>query len=173
MITIQNLDEFLNSLFGDTLAKTRTFDPELGNGKQLELRGDIKKISVGVTLTEDFITESLRGGADTLVVHHGLKISAPHQIFLPFHTKRLDPLFRHHVNVYGFHGALDMHQVIGNNAVIARELGGTLVEPYFDQFGWVVDLPSPRNQQELAKQLSDLTNHDVFSIFSQKETVKR
>lgn len=174
MITRDQLDAFLKeTLTGELLSQAREKDPENANGLQVAGKHDIARIALGVSLTEDFLEEAVRVGADTVLVHHGLRFEMPFQKLEPFARQRLELILRHNLNVYGYHYVLDAHPQLGNNAVIARELGATLAESYHGTWGWVADLPQPTDVVKLSEHLSNLTSHDVFAVYGQRKLVRR
>lgn len=174
MIKRQDLDRFLEEALGpELLEKAKKKDPENANGLQIEGNERVEKIGLGVSLTEDFLTEAAAAKADTVIFHHGMRFEMPRQRLEIFARKRLELIFNYKLNVYGFHFVLDNHPVLGNNAVIARELGAKLVEPYYGGWGWVADLPKEKSVEEISRQLAQITSHDVFAVYGSRKMVKR
>lgn len=174
MIKRSELDKFLSDLLGQQLLEEAlSKDPENANGLQIGGNERVKKIGLGVSLTEDFLREAAATKADTVILHHGMRFEMPRQRLEIFARKRLELIFRHKLNVYGFHFVLDSHPVIGNNAVIARELGAKLVEPYYGGWGWVADLAKEKSVEEISNKLAEITSHDVFAIYGPSKMAKR
>lgn len=174
MIKRQDLDNLLEKILGsDLLDKAKEKDPENANGLQIWGNDRVEKIALGVSLTEDFLREAVAARADTVILHHGMRFEMPRQRLEIFARKRLELIFRHKLNVYGFHFVLDSHPVIGNNAVIARELGAKLVEPYYGGWGWLADLAEDKSVEEISNRLAEITSHDVFAIYGSSKTAKR
>lgn len=118
------------------------------NGLQVEGSDDVGKIATAVDASEAVIRRATAGGADLLIVHHGL--------FWDRHIRVTGPRFRKlkllldgHTAVYGAHLPLDAHAEVGNCAVLCRELGWTL-SGRFGSFegrdlGWWCEVDSSRD----------------------------
>lgn len=92
------------------------------NGLQVENPGRVTRIAAAVDASEAVVTEAVRRGCDLLLVHHGLFWDGNVPV-VGRRYRRLQPLFEHGVAVYSAHLPLDVHPEVGNNAVLARELG--------------------------------------------------
>jgi dinuclear metal center YbgI/SA1388 family protein len=92
------------------------------NGLQLENSGDIKGIASAV----DFSTRAIRGaidsGANLLILHHGMFWNGFEQFKGPAY-RRLRLLIEHDIAIYSSHLPLDRHATLGNNVLLAKELG--------------------------------------------------
>jgi dinuclear metal center YbgI/SA1388 family protein len=92
------------------------------NGLQLENRLPVQGIAAAV----DFSTRAIRGaikvGANLLVVHHGMFWGGL-EAFRGFSYKRMRLLLENGIAVYASHLPLDKHPTLGNNALLAQELG--------------------------------------------------
>ncbi|MDL2283870.1 Nif3-like dinuclear metal center hexameric protein [Oxalobacter sp. OttesenSCG-928-P03] len=93
------------------------------NGLQVEGQMHIGSIVSGVTASLALINEAIKAGADALLVHHGYfwrdedpRLTGPKQA-------RIKQLLAHDINLYAYHLPLDMHEDIGNNAMLAKKLG--------------------------------------------------
>src|SRR6476620_2337141 len=62
-------------------------------------------------------------GAQLVIVHHGLLWDNEPRVIDARVRRRLQVLFEADINLAGYHLALDAHPEIGNNALLARELG--------------------------------------------------
>ena len=92
------------------------------NGIQVETDSAITRVAAAVDARERTIRDAARAGANLLIVHHGLFWSGP----LPLrgaYLRRIRLLLEHDIAVYSSHLPLDMHPELGNNALLARELG--------------------------------------------------
>jgi len=104
-------------------------------------------------------------GGTLLVVHHGLfwdgNVPATGRRY-----RRLRTLFDHDIALYSAHIPLDVHPEVGNNAVLARELGVTGADPFATYRGipfgasGVLELP----REELASRLEDLLGSAVTLV---------
>lgn len=95
------------------------------NGLQVENRGEVTRIAVAVDAVQATVDAAVRAGADLLLVHHGLFWDG-NQPVTGRRYRRLRALLEADLAVYSAHLPLDVHPEVGNNAVLARELG---VEP--------------------------------------------
>lgn len=96
--------------------------PQALNGLQVESTGRVTRIAAAVDASEVVIREAVRRGCDLILVHHGLFWGGT-QAVVGRQYRRLRPLFEHGVALYSAHLPLDVHPEVGNNAVLARELG--------------------------------------------------
>ena len=108
----------------DELLRTREIPdyPPALNGVQLENRGEIVKVAAAVDFSRRVVEATTAGGANLLLVHHGMFWGG----LKPIRGRLYDciaPLVRHDVAVYASHLPLDAHPTLGNNALLARELG--------------------------------------------------
>ena len=112
--------------YADELLKTATSPdyPNAVNGLQLENRAPIWAIAAAV----DFSTRAIQGataeGANFLIVHHGMFWGGIGPFSGPsYRTLRM--LIENDIAVYSSHLPLDRHPTLGNNALLAAELGLT------------------------------------------------
>ncbi len=96
--------------------------PAAMNGLQVANRGEVAKIAAAVDASQRTIDGAVAGGANFLLVHHGLFWKGVLPITGPQYS-RLRTLFDHDVAVYSAHLPLDLHPVFGNNVLLAKELG--------------------------------------------------
>jgi dinuclear metal center YbgI/SA1388 family protein len=92
------------------------------NGIQLENRGEIRRLAAAVDFSRRTVESTIAAGANLLIVHHGMFWGGPRPIRGSLYD-RLHPLFAHDVAVYASHIPLDLHPSLGNNVLLARELG--------------------------------------------------
>ena len=125
------LDELTTYLDGYLRVREVPDYPGAINGLQVESSGDVHRIAVAVDAAQATIEGAIAAGADLLIVHHGLFWDG-NQPVTGRRYRRLRALLRADVALYGAHLPLDAHPEVGNNAVLARELGvqveGTLGE---------------------------------------------
>lgn len=96
--------------------------PNAVNGIQVYSPSPIRKITAAV----DFSTRAIQGaaasGGNLLVVHHGMFWGGLEPI-TGSHYKRIRMLIETDIAVYASHLPLDRHPMLGNNALLAKELG--------------------------------------------------
>lgn len=116
----------------DALLETATV-PDYGpalNGLQLANRAPVRRVAAAVDLSRRTIEAAIASGANLMVVHHGMFWGGAQRLVGAAY-ERLRLLLEHDVAVYSSHLPLDRHATLGNNALLARELG---LEPA-DGFG--------------------------------------
>lgn len=94
------------------------------NGIQVETETPIIRVAAAVDARERTIRATADAGANLLIVHHGLFWNGVQPLRGAF-LQRVRLLLEHDVAVYSAHLPLDMHPELGNNALLARELGLT------------------------------------------------
>ena len=108
----------------DALLATATvpdYPPAL-NGLQLDARGPVRRVAAAVDLSRRTIEGAIAAGANLLVVHHGMFWGGAQRLVGAAY-ERLRLLVEHDVAVYASHLPLDLHPELGNNVLLARELG--------------------------------------------------
>lgn len=108
----------------DQLLRTREipdYAPAL-NGVQLENRGEIVKVAAAVDFSRRVVEQTIAREANLLLVHHGIFWGGLRPITGQLYD-RIAPLIRHDIAVYASHLPLDAHPELGNNVLLARELG--------------------------------------------------
>lgn len=99
--------------------------PDYGNalnGLQVEGSGEVTRLAAAVDASEASILEAIRRGCEMLLVHHGLFWDG-NRALVGRRYRRIRPLIESGVAVYSAHLPLDVHPEVGNNVVLARELG--------------------------------------------------
>jgi dinuclear metal center YbgI/SA1388 family protein len=95
------------------------------NGLQLANRaGAVGRVAAAVDLSRPTVSAAVQQGASLLVVHHGMFWAGAQPITGPS-FERLHALVTHDIAVYASHLPLDAHPTLGNNALLAAELGLT------------------------------------------------
>jgi len=108
----------------DALLATATvpdYPPAL-NGLQLDARAPVRRVAAAVDLSRRTIEGAIADGANLLVVHHGMFWGGAQRLVGAAY-ERLRLLVEHDVAVYASHIPLDRHATLGNNVLLARELG--------------------------------------------------
>jgi dinuclear metal center YbgI/SA1388 family protein len=119
MTTIHDLAEYADTLLG---TKTTPDYPGALNGIQLENRSDVTRIAAAVDISTRAINGAIATKANLLVVHHGMFWEAPASIEgASYRMLRL--LIENDIAVYSSHLPLDRHPTLGNNVLLAKQLG--------------------------------------------------
>lgn len=104
-------------------------------GVQVVGAENVKKIACGVSASRTLFERAAAAKAQLLIVHHGLFWDRDQRVVDALMRGRLEALFAADLTLAVYHLALDAHPEIGNNTLLARELG---IEPEerFAGIGW-------------------------------------
>jgi dinuclear metal center YbgI/SA1388 family protein len=139
--------------------------PDYGpQGLQVEGKEDVRKVAVGVTASQEFFRRAIEAGADLLICHHGMLWDFDPRVVKGPLKARLKLLLDHGVTLLGYHLVLDAHEKHGNNALIARALGLTHVEPFGEAKGALLgrrgQFPQPVPRAELGARIAAVCGGD-------------
>jgi dinuclear metal center YbgI/SA1388 family protein len=94
------------------------------NGIQVETDHEIVKVAAAVDARERTIALAIEAGANLLIVHHGMFWGGLQPLRGP-NLRRVRALITSGLALYSSHLPLDAHPELGNNVLLARELGLT------------------------------------------------
>src|SRR5215210_179514 len=92
-------------------------------GLQVVGAADVQKIVCGVSASRELFERAAAAGAHLVIVHHGLFWERDTRVVGRLMRGRLKTLFDFDLNLAAYHLALDAHSELGNNAILARDLG--------------------------------------------------
>jgi dinuclear metal center YbgI/SA1388 family protein len=137
---VAHRDEIL--AYADELLDLASFSDYGPMGLQVIGAEEVTRIACGVSASLELFERAAELGAQLVLVHHGLLWSNESRVIDTRMKGRLEKLFDSDITLAAYHLALDAHPEIGNNALLARELGveterqfegigvgGRLVEP--------------------------------------------
>jgi dinuclear metal center YbgI/SA1388 family protein len=129
----------------DRLLEPQRFDDYGPNGLQVPGARDVTTLATGVSANVELFELAATEQAQLLLVHHGLFWgNGPGPIDATL-KRRLKILFDAEINLAAYHLPLDAHPQYGNNALIARALGATKLEPFAlhhgEPIGFLATLP--------------------------------
>jgi dinuclear metal center YbgI/SA1388 family protein len=138
-----HLKDILTEL--DQLLEPARFQDYAPNGLQVPGPPEVSTVASGVSAHVELFEFAASEHADLLVVHHGLFWgSGPGPIDVAL-KRRLQILFDADIGLAAYHLPLDAHPQIGNNALLARALGGERLEPFGlhrgEPIGFIASLP--------------------------------
>ncbi|MGZ6641528.1 MAG: Nif3-like dinuclear metal center hexameric protein [Solirubrobacteraceae bacterium] len=125
MAPCEQIIEFL-----DALLRPSEFDDYGPNGLQVPGREQIQTVVTGVSAGAELFGRAAAAGAGLVLVHHGLFWGTQSRNLDRAEKRRLQLLFDADMGLAAYHLPLDAHLEVGNNAILARELGATGVEPF-------------------------------------------
>lgn len=157
-----DLEKYLNSNL-----KIEIFDDYCPNGLQIEGTNTIKKIVFALSATRESAEYAASKNAHALIVHHGLfwKFHGTRPLTGPFY-KRVAPLLKNDINLFGYHLPLDGHIEFGNAASIAKLLELDNIEPFGEYkkafTGVKGKFKNPLTGKELQSKLEKVLGHHVL-----------
>lgn len=146
------------------------------NGLQVTGRAEIERLAVAVDASEAAISAAVEGGADLMIVHHGLLWDGAQPITGRFYRK-IKALMDADMGLFSCHLPLDGHAEVGNCAILAREIGldvnGSFA-PYKErEIGWWGVLPEPMTPSELASRVEDVLGSAIHLIEGGPDRVEK
>jgi dinuclear metal center YbgI/SA1388 family protein len=135
--------------FADELLDAGSFRDYGPMGMQVVGADTVTKTVCAVSSSRELFERAAEAGAELVLVHHGLLWENEPRTIDTRMKGRLEVLFRANITLAAYHLALDAHPEIGNNALLARELGLEVDEP-FAGIGVGGRLPEPLSIDALA-----------------------
>ncbi len=116
----------------DRLLTPERFEDYGPNGLQVPGASEVQRVATGVSAHAQLFELAVAAKAQLLLVHHGLFWGTGFQTVDGLLKRRLQILFDANLSLASYHLPLDAHPEIGNNALLAKALGGEMQIP----FGW-------------------------------------
>jgi len=108
--------------------------PGAFNGLQVANNGRVTKVGAAVDAGLVPFQQAVAAGVDFLIVHHGMYWDMPRPLTGPVHG-RVATLIHGNCALYSNHLPLDGHPEIGNNVLLARQLGLRSTQPFLVKDG--------------------------------------
>jgi dinuclear metal center YbgI/SA1388 family protein len=128
--------------FLDDLLDSAAFDDYGPNGLQVPGARDVAKVVTAVSAHQELFERAAAAGAQMVLCHHGIFWGGNGPIDERM-KRRLKTLFDSDLSLAAYHLPLDAHAVVGNNALIARELGfeptAQFAEARGRPIGWIAE----------------------------------
>jgi len=118
---VANRDEIV--AFADELLDVGSFRDYGPMGMQVVGADDVRKIVCAVSSSRELFERAAAVDAQLVLVHHGLLWENEPRTIDRRMKGRLQALFDADLTLVAYHLALDAHPEIGNNVLLARELG--------------------------------------------------
>ena len=148
--------------------RVKTIKDDSNNGLQVEGAGEVTRLAFAVDASLAACQEAAEAGAQMLIVHHGLFWGKPLMV-TGIHYRRLKRLFEADLSLYGAHLPLDLHEKVGNNAVLARWLNLEEVTPFGEYQGAPVGmagrLPATISLGDFATQVEKVLEEQIIQIW--------
>ncbi len=163
---VQYLDETLRTQDIPDYAHAR-------NGLQVEREGPIRRVALAVDAALGPIEEAARRGADLIVVHHGVLWGGVQPFVGPYY-RRLRALVNANMGLYSSHLPLDVHPELGNNILLARQLGVEIQGTFGDHAGVPVGVwgTVDMRREALAARLDQVLGRRVRIVAGGPERVR-
>ena len=136
--------------------------PTALNGLQLANPGKVTKIAAAVDACPFTIDAAIEGGADLLIVHHGLFWGGAQPLTGGTYQKFRNA-FANNLAIYSAHLPLDVHPVLGNNALLCEALGMKAKTPFLFEKGQFIGFKAKvrLNRAELQERLAKIVGGPV------------
>src|SRR4051794_7954954 len=168
------IDDIIRTL--DELLRPADFTDLGPNGLQVPGATEVTHVLTGVSATLELHERAVELGAQLVLVHHGLFWSFHPTGLTPLLAARLRPLFKHDINLAGYHLPLDAHPVVGNNALLARALGCVEIEPFGSYKGTFIgqrgNFDAPLTASELHARVHEATGREPLLLGAGPERVR-
>lgn len=116
-------------------------------GMQVAGAREVGRIVCGVSASLELFERAGAAGAQMVLVHHGLLWDSDPRVIDDAFRRRLKALIEPEITLAAYHLALDAHPEVGNNALLARELG-VKTEDRFASIGFGGPLSKPTSVEE-------------------------
>ena len=134
------------------------------NGLQFENKGVIQKVGASVDAGLIPFQKAVDRNVDLLIVHHGMYWS-PLQPITGVKFQKVNTLLNGGLAVYSSHLPLDCHSEIGNNALLAKEIGLQPTGTFLDYEGTDIGLITEGiSRLDLIEKLQNTFDDKVQSI---------
>jgi dinuclear metal center YbgI/SA1388 family protein len=167
------IDDIIQTL--DELLRPSDFQDLGPNGLQVPGADEVTHVLTGVSATLELHEKAVELGAQLVLVHHGLFWSFHPTGLTPLLATRLRPLFKHDINLAGYHLPLDAHPDVGNNAILARELGCVEIEAFGSYKGTFIGrrgrFAAPLTTSELQERVRAVTGREPLLLGAGPERI--
>jgi dinuclear metal center YbgI/SA1388 family protein len=119
----------------DRQLEPERFEDYCPNGLQVPGREEVQTVATGVSAHLELFERAAAERADLLLVHHGTFWNSEPRAIGAAMKRRLQTLFEADMSLAAYHLPLDAHPELGNNALLARELGAERIEPFAEHRG--------------------------------------
>jgi len=118
--------------FANELLDLDAFSDYGPQGLQVVGAEEVTRVVCAVSASLELFERAAAADAQLVIVHHGLLWENEPRVIDRRMRRRLQTLFGADLNLAAYHLALDAHPEIGNNALLARELGVEADGPFLE-----------------------------------------
>jgi dinuclear metal center YbgI/SA1388 family protein len=167
---VADRDEIL--AFADELLELEAY-PDYGPmGMQVAGVREVERIACGVSASLELFERTAAAGAQLLLVHHGLLWDRDPRVIDDALRRRLQALLDPGITLAAYHLALDAHPEVGNNALLARELGVAPTDR-FAEIGFGGPLAEPASVDEFAARVREALGAEPLVFAHGPERIER
>lgn len=141
-------------------------------GLQVAGAEEVTRLACGVSASLELFERAASSEAQMLLVHHGLLWDRDPRVIDDAARRRLKTLFDADMTLAAYHLALDAHPEVGNNALLARELGIDASEP-FAGIGFGGTLDEPASIEEFAARVRERVGSDPIVFAHGPDRIER
>ena len=158
--------------FANELLEVDRF-PEYGMpGLQVLGADQVTKIACGVSSSKELFERAAAAGVQLVLVHHGM-FWRNEPVWIDRRQRgRLEALFAGDISLVAYHLALDAHPELGNNALLARELGVAVERP-FGEVGQGGTLPDEIGIEDFAGRVRETVGREPLVFAHGPERIRR
>jgi dinuclear metal center YbgI/SA1388 family protein len=158
--------------FADELLEVHRFAEFGPPGLQVVGADEVMKIACGVSCSLELFERAAAGGAQLLLVHHGLFWRNEPLVVDRRQRARLEVLFRADLTLVAYHLALDAHPEVGNNARLAAAIGVER-EGEFGDVGLGGRVREPCGLGELTERIAKVVDRELLVFGEGPDVVER
>lgn len=167
-MNINDLNNYLNILL-----QPERFSDYCPNGLQVEGKQKINKIVTGVTASMALLEAALQANADAVLVHHGYFWRGEALPIVGIKKRRIQFLLQHNINLFAYHLPLDAHSELGNNVMLAKQLGLNIVGKTGEkEMLLLAELNAPQSLQTFANLIETKLHRKPQVIGDLTKTIK-
>ena len=161
-----DLSNYLNQLL-----QPERFSDYCPNGLQVEGKHKVNKVVTGVTASMDLLEAAQAANADAILVHHGYFWRGESLPITGIKKHRIQFLLQHEINLIAYHLPLDAHRDLGNNVMLAKQLG-LKVNAWADMLA-LLELDKPQTLKSFAELIEEKLNRIPLVIGDLSRPIKR
>jgi dinuclear metal center YbgI/SA1388 family protein len=125
----------------------------------------------GVTASMALLEAAQQANADAVLVHHGYFWRGEALPIMGIKKRRIQFLLQHEINLFAYHLPLDMHAELGNNVMLAKQLGLKVTE-WADMLA-LAELLKPQTLQSFAEHIETKLKRKPQVIGDLNKPIKR
>lgn len=167
-MNINDLSNYLNALL-----QPERFSDYCPNGLQVEGKHEINTIVTGVTASMALLEAAQQVNADAVLVHHGYFWRGEALPITGIKKRRIQFLLQHQINLLAYHLPLDAHAELGNNVMLAKQLGLNITGKTGEkEMLLLAELTAPQSLQAFAESIAIKLNRPPQVIGDLAKPVK-